>query len=247
MYFGLICGDEAPNVRGKSIGELEQIVSNNHIPSQKISSEYRPFSGVSLLQPGAPGAYPEIFNPTPLFSFQSELSDLNRFKYQNDKRFELQLWKVRPNENQGQSLARRPDEAVELNESMVAYPASWAPLQAGESYLWRVQARDRGPVTSWVSSEPYGFRVASLNKAAGLDPAWLSSAEGLSAEQSRLLRALARILGNKVGVLEQAVREGKVDPSSLTLDGKAISIGMLEAMVQDFEAGKNTVTRAGTP
>jgi hypothetical protein len=249
MFFGLTCPQNkvGNRVRGLGMAELAQVVSYNHMNSQIITSEYRPFDGVNLLQPGAAGAFPEIYNPTPLFSFQSELSDAMRFDYKNDRRFQLQLWKVLPGETQGQSLARRPDESLDLDASMVSYPSNWAPLQAGSSYLWRVQARDRGPVTGWLSSEAFGFRVASLSTTAAADPAWLASLEGLSADQLRLLRALARVLGDRVDVLEKAVREGKVDPASLTLDGKAISITALEEMATDFEAGKNTVTRAGTP
>jgi len=247
MFFGLTCLENTVSnrVRGLTMAQLGEVVAYNHIAPQTFSAEYRPFDGVSLLQPGAAEGFPEIYNQSPVFTFQSALSD-SRYNYGADKRFQLQLWKLARGEVQAQCLSRRPDESLDLDEPQLIYPGSWAPLQAGERYVWRVQARDRGPVTAWIASEPYGFQVASLESRTA-DPAWLSSAEGLTAEQLRLLRILARILGTRAGVLEQAVREGKVDVSSLNLDGKPLTVDALETMAKDFEAGKNSVIDAGTP
>lgn len=247
MFFGLTCEENKLNnrLRGKTWDELAEAVKYNHFAPQVIESQYRPFDGVSLLQPGGPEGFPEIWSTTPVFSFRSDIAGYEN--YGSDKRFQLNLWTLAKGEGQAQAVGRRPDQTLDLDAPLVAWPGNWPPLRAGESYVWRVLARDRGPVSGWLASEPYGFRVAPLGTAGVEGPAWINELEGLTPEQMRLLRLLARVMGPKVSVLEQAAREGKIDPASLKLDGKPLSVERLEAMVPDFESGKDNVIEVGMP
>ena len=243
MQFALLCAKNSSAGKIKS-SDLSSLASFDGFGAPVvISTDYRPVNGVNLLQPGAPGEFPDIFTSSPTFNFQSDLASSANFDYKGEPRFLLELWQLKHGESFAQCLQRRPEQSTTLDQPTAAFPANWAPLQTGERYVWRVRARERGPIASWIDAEAFGFRLAPLSSVT--DPDWMNG-KNLTEDQKRLLRLLARILGSRAETLITLSQDGTPTVASLRQDGTPMTLEALEELARAFEEGKNTVTDEGT-
>jgi len=254
-------------------GQTAQIRSDDPLGPDGVNTPfYQTIKTPDLLSPGAPPSdgLVEIFSTSPTFVFQSELANPIIVYPAQEPKFTLELWKLADDETPGEAIERRALGTSTGNVGIVPFPASWATLEPGQKYVWRVSAHLRGPVQEPLYSELHTFEV-SQKVSSGSAPSGFqrthetgfetqdqidrrinailsNSASGrvLSPEERRLFRALFAILGDDPR-LARLMASDIVDLDHLRLDGHPSSLETVEALAAQLADSRRKLTLVEFP
>lgn len=254
-------------------GQASLIESHEQLGPDRVNTPfYQSIKTPDLLSPGSPPSdgLAEIFSTSPTFVFQSELANPIIVYPSTEPKFTLELWKLADNETPGDALERRALASTTSNAGIVPFPGSWATLEPGQKYVWRVSAHLRGPVQEPLYSEVHTFEV-SQKVSSGSAPSGFqrthetgfetqdqidrrinailsNSASGrvLSPEERRLFRALFAILGDDPR-LARLMASDIVDLDHLRLDGHPSSLETVEALAAQLADARRKLTLVEFP
>jgi len=284
LNFSLLCenpGRDAYNLRTTTttdllryqIGSSQEIKSTTPLgPDAESTPFYQTVRTPDLLTPGVPPSEGsvEIMTATPTFIFQSDLANPTIVYPANEPKFTLEIWKISRNETPLDAVNRRPLAKYTDNIGIIAFPSSWASLEPGQKYVWRVSAHLRGPVQEPLYSELREFEVSSKLATSISSSSYQSSSQTnllnpeqidrridgilasgrtgrvMSPEERRLFQALFSILGDDPRLVS-LMTNNIADLDHLRLDGHPITLESVETLAAQIRDGRRRLVHLEIP
>jgi len=262
LNVGLLCplGDgRQEDLRTAQVSELD-VYSGVNNPLRPFLANYQPTQAPVPLFPGVPATdgFQTIGTNTPTFVWSGNLDGVD---LGGESAYRFSIWDLHDDESIGEALDRRPQHTLKIDRSPLNWNSTWAPLESGKRYIWRVDGLLRGLTTDWLSSTPYGFRTPvapgawQSSGSSASDAPQVGTTLGVSLpqgagspqptpEQLEILRALSLIIGPYRPALDQVVRTSLPDPNGMTISGAPATRTDFQNLVRDILEGRATVVGA---